>query len=78
MLIKVTDAEQAEFDSKLALLSPEEQEAYKVVKAKKGPTVETAEKNELKELIKFEKANLLDSKQRTRLNNLRKKYPGVK
>ena len=75
---KLTDAEQAEFDSKLALLSPEEQEAYKVVKAKKGPTVETAEKNELKELIKFEKANLLDSKQRTRLNNLRKKYPGVK
>lgn len=75
---KLTDAEQEEYDRRVSELPEEEQEQYKVTKSKKGSTVETAEKNELRQLIKFEKANLLDSKQRTRLSNLRKKYPGVK
>lgn len=75
---KLTDAEQEEYDRRVLELPEEEQEQYKVTKAKKGSTVETAEKNELKDLIEYEKAGLLSSSQRSRLNALRKKYPGVK
>lgn len=75
---KLTDAEQEEYDRRVSELPVEEQEQYKVNKAKKGSTVETAEKNELRQLIKYKNAGLLDSKQRNRLSVLSKKYPGVK
>lgn len=75
---KLTDAEQEEYDRRVLELPEEEQEQYKVTKAKKGSTIETAEKNELRQLIKYKNAGLLDSKQRNRLTVLSKKYPGVK
>lgn len=45
------------------------------IKSNKGKTDKTKELEELAQLEKFAANNLLDSKQRNRLNQLRKKYP---